>query len=58
VAVVVADDRYIAADAVEAVSVEYEELPAVIDPFAALKDDAPVIREDLAGKDTGVHGMR
>ena len=58
VAVVVADDRYIAADAVEAVSVEYEELPAVIDPFAALKDDAPVIREDLAGKDTGVHGKR
>ncbi len=58
VAVVVADDRYIAADAVEAVEVEYEELPAVVDPFAALKDDAPVLREDLAGKTEGAHGKR
>jgi carbon-monoxide dehydrogenase large subunit len=29
VAVVIADDRFIAADAVEAVEVEYEELPAI-----------------------------
>jgi carbon-monoxide dehydrogenase large subunit len=58
VAFVVADDRYIAADAAELVEVEYEELPAVIDPFEALKPDAPVIREDLAGKDTGAHGKR
>lgn len=58
VAVVIADDRYIAADAVEAVEVEYEELPAVVDPFAALKDDAPVLREDLAGKTEGAHGKR
>jgi carbon-monoxide dehydrogenase large subunit len=58
VAVVIADDRYIAADAVEAVEVEYEELPAVVDPFEALKPGAPVLREDLAGKDTGAHGKR
>jgi carbon-monoxide dehydrogenase large subunit len=58
VAVVVADDRYIAADAVEAVEIEYEELPAVVDPFAALQADAPVLREDLAGKDEGAHGKR
>jgi carbon-monoxide dehydrogenase large subunit len=58
VAIVVADDRYIAADAVEAVSVEYEELPAVIDPFKALEKDAPVLREDLAGKTDGAHGKR
>ena len=58
VAVVVADDRYIAADAVEAVSVEYEELPAVIDPFKALEKDAPVLREDLAGRTDGAHGKR
>jgi len=58
VAVVIADDRYIAADAVEAVEVEYEELPAVVDPFAALKPDAPVLREDLAGKTEGAHGKR
>jgi carbon-monoxide dehydrogenase large subunit len=58
VAVVVADDRYIAADAVEAVNVEYEELPAVIDPFKALEKDAPVLREDLAGRTDGAHGKR
>jgi carbon-monoxide dehydrogenase large subunit len=37
VAVVIAEDRYAAADGVEAVIVEYEELPVVIDPFDALK---------------------
>ncbi len=58
VAVVVADDRYIAADAVEAVEIEYEELPAVVDPFAALQPSAPVLREDLAGKTEGAHGRR
>jgi len=58
VAVVVADDRYIAADAVEAVYVEYEELPAVVDPFKALLPGAPVLREDLAGKTEGAHGKR
>jgi carbon-monoxide dehydrogenase large subunit len=58
VAVVIADDRYIAADAVEAVEVEYEELPAVVDPFAALQPGAPVLREDLAGKTEGAHGKR
>jgi len=58
VAVVIADDRYIAADAVEAVQVEYEELPVVVDPFEALKPDAPVLREDLAGKNEGAHGKR
>jgi carbon-monoxide dehydrogenase large subunit len=36
VAVVIATDRYAAADGVEAVEVEYEELPVVIDPFEAL----------------------
>ncbi|MFC0131589.1 carbon-monoxide dehydrogenase large subunit [Massilia eurypsychrophila] len=58
VAVVIATDRYAAADGVEAVEVEYEELPVVIDPFEALKPGAPVIREDLAGKSAGAHGER
>ncbi|OIQ98526.1 carbon monoxide dehydrogenase large chain [mine drainage metagenome] len=58
VAIVIADDRYIAADAVEAVVVEYDELPAVIDPFKALEQDAPILREDLAGKTEGAHGKR
>ena len=32
VAFVVAEDRYVAADAVELVEVDYEELPALVDP--------------------------
>jgi carbon-monoxide dehydrogenase large subunit len=58
VAVVIAEDRYSAADGVEAVEVEYDELPAVVNPFDALKKDAPVLREDLAGKTEGAHGKR
>jgi aerobic carbon-monoxide dehydrogenase large subunit len=58
VAVVIAEDRYSAADGVEAVEVEYEELEAVVDPFEALKPGAPVLREDLAGKTEGAHGKR
>ncbi|HEX9442307.1 MAG TPA: xanthine dehydrogenase family protein molybdopterin-binding subunit, partial [Roseiflexaceae bacterium] len=45
VAAVVATDRYIAADGVAAVEVEYEPLPVVTDPFKALEPGAPVIRE-------------
>ena len=36
VAFVIAEDRYVAADAVELVEVDYEELPALVDPFKAL----------------------
>lgn len=57
VAFVVAKDRYIAADAVELVEVEYEELPVIVDPFEALKTDV-VLREDLAGQTEGAHGPR
>ncbi|WP_146344940.1 aerobic carbon-monoxide dehydrogenase large subunit [Falsiphaeobacter marinintestinus] len=57
VAYVVADDRYVAADAAELVEVEYEELPVVVDPFEALKTDV-VLREDLAGQTEGAHGPR
>jgi carbon-monoxide dehydrogenase large subunit len=58
VAYVVAENRYIAADAVELVEVEYEELPVVTDPFKAMEADAPVLREDLAGQKEGAHGPR
>lgn len=57
VAFVVAENRYIAADAVELVEVEYEELPVLTDPFEALKSDV-VLREDLAGQTEGAHGPR
>jgi len=58
VAFVVAEDRYIAADAVELVEVDYEELPVLVDAFKALDPDAPVLREDLEGKSEGAHGPR
>ncbi len=46
VAAVIATDRYSAADGVEAVEVEYDPLPVVVDPFKALEPDAPVLRTD------------
>lgn len=58
VAFVVASDRYAAADAVELVEVEYEELPALVDPFKAMDADAPTLREDIADKMVGAHGPR
>ena len=46
VAAIVAQTREAAADGAAAVQVEYEPLPAVVDPFAAMAPDAPVLRED------------
>jgi carbon-monoxide dehydrogenase large subunit len=43
VAVVVASDRFIAEDAAELVSVEYEELPVIVDAEKALEKDAPLL---------------
>src|SRR5207247_4390587 len=50
VAAVLATDRYIAADGVEAVEVDYDPLPAVVDPLQALRPDAPVLRTDKKDK--------
>ena len=58
VAFVIAEDRYAAADAVDLVKVEYEELPVLVNPFKAMDADAPVLREDLEGKTEGAHGLR
>jgi carbon-monoxide dehydrogenase large subunit len=46
VAAVVATERYIAADGVAAVEVEYEALPVVTDPIKALEPGAPIVRDD------------
>jgi aerobic carbon-monoxide dehydrogenase large subunit len=51
VAFVVADDTYIAQDALELIDVDYEPLDPVIDSRKALDEDAPVIRDDKDGKD-------
>jgi aerobic carbon-monoxide dehydrogenase large subunit len=58
VAFVVAENRYIAADAADLIEVEYEELPALVDPNKSMAADAPVLRDDLAGKTEGAHGKR
>ena len=46
VAVVVAQDRYQAEDALELINVGYEPLPVVVSPEAALQPAAPQIHED------------
>ena len=47
VAVVLADSRDAARDALEAIVVEYEVLPAVVDEERAMAADAPVLHDDL-----------
>lgn len=51
VAAVVAEDPYIAHDALDLIDVDYEELPAVVNPHAALEPDAPVIRDEKEGQE-------
>ncbi|WP_350334668.1 aerobic carbon-monoxide dehydrogenase large subunit [Coralliovum pocilloporae] len=58
VAFVIAEDRYIAADAADLVEVDYEELPVLTDPFQAEVEDAPILREDIADETSGAHGPR
>jgi len=58
VAMVLAQDRYAAYDGAALVEVEYEELPAIIDPQQALAPGAPVIREDIADRKEVGHGPR
>ena len=45
VAVVIARDRYEAADALAAVDVDYEPLPPVLDMRAALEEGSPKVHE-------------
>ena len=52
VAGVVAEDPYVAKDALELIDVEYDPLPAVVTPQRALEDDAPIIRTDKEGTDS------
>ena len=48
VALVVAADRYQARDAADAVDVDYEPLPAVVDAFKATQPNAPQLHDDVA----------
>jgi CO/xanthine dehydrogenase Mo-binding subunit len=47
VAVVVADSRYLAEDALALIDVEYAPLPALVDPERALEPGAPLVHDDL-----------
>jgi aerobic carbon-monoxide dehydrogenase large subunit len=50
IACVIAEDPYVAHDALELIDVDYEVLPAVTTPQQALAEGAPVIRDDKEGK--------
>src|SRR6185312_8592185 len=43
VAVILAESRYLAEDAAELVTIDFEPLPALVDPEEALKPGAPVL---------------
>ena len=47
IAVVIAENRYIAEDAVEDIVVDVEPLPAVVDVEQALQPESPLVHEDL-----------
>jgi 2-furoyl-CoA dehydrogenase large subunit len=47
VVLVVAESRYVAEDALDLIEVSYQTLPPVIDPRAALADEAPVLHPSL-----------
>jgi carbon-monoxide dehydrogenase large subunit len=47
IAVVVAESRYIAEDAVEEIQIDYEPLPAVVNLEKCLQPDSPLVHEDL-----------
>ena len=54
VALVVAENRYIAEDAAELVSIDYEPLEAVIDPVAACARAAPIIHPEAKTNEVSV----
>ncbi|MGI8540686.1 MAG: xanthine dehydrogenase family protein molybdopterin-binding subunit, partial [Rubrobacteraceae bacterium] len=57
VALVVAEDRYLARDALEYIEVEYEELPVVVDVAAALEEGSPLVHEEFGTNECYVWPM-
>lgn len=57
VAIVVAENVYQAEDARELIEVQYEELPAAVDPEAALQQSAPRVHDDLPDNRAGGFGQ-
>ncbi|MDR7434600.1 MAG: aerobic carbon-monoxide dehydrogenase large subunit [Armatimonadota bacterium] len=54
IAVVIAENRYVAEDALELIEVEYDPLPPVVDLEQAIQPDAPLVHED-AGTNVCAH---
>ncbi|HEY7241370.1 MAG TPA: aerobic carbon-monoxide dehydrogenase large subunit [Burkholderiales bacterium] len=50
VCAVIATERYIAADGADAVEVDYEPLPVMVDPLKSIAPGAPVLRKDKKDK--------
>jgi carbon-monoxide dehydrogenase large subunit len=50
VCAVIATERYVAADGADAVEVEYEPLPVMVDPMKSIAPGAPVLRKDKKDK--------
>ena len=57
VALVVAENRYLAEDAGELVHIEYEPLEAVIDPQAACADTAPILHPEAKTNEISVRSF-
>jgi carbon-monoxide dehydrogenase large subunit len=53
-ALAIAESRYLAEDALDAIEVEYEDLPAVVDVFEALKDQV-LVREEAGTNLAALH---
>ncbi len=53
VAVVLAETRVAAEDAAELVEVDYETLPAIVDPEQALREGSPLVHENLKTNEIG-----
>ena len=56
VAAVVATSRYIAEDALDLIEVDYEPLPATVDPERSMDRDAPVLHEQV-GDNAALHRL-
>ena len=57
VALVVADDRYLAEDAAEKVQIDYAPLPAVVDPLEARRKDALVLHVEAKTNEISVRSF-
>jgi aerobic carbon-monoxide dehydrogenase large subunit len=49
IAVILAENRYVAEDALEAIEVEYEPLDVLTDPMTAMRDGAPQLHPEVPG---------